>query len=149
MYGPAIDSVMGSVPRAQAGVASGTNSTGRQVGTALGVAVIGSLLVSGYRAALAGHTKGLTPSQLTEARASVGSALAVAHEIGGHAGRALADAARAAFVDGMRLGLLIGAGLLVVATVLAARYLPAKPRDALDADERAELTALEAPLVID
>ena len=45
------------VPREKAGMASGTTQTTKQAGTALGVAVIGSLLVSGYHSALATGTR--------------------------------------------------------------------------------------------
>ena len=45
---PATDSVMGSLPLAKAGVGSAVNDTTRQVGGALGVAVIGSVLATTY-----------------------------------------------------------------------------------------------------
>jgi dolichol kinase len=60
---PNTDAVMGAVPREQAGLASGTLTTMKQVGAAFGVAVIGSLLVSGYRSALAEHSAGLGLSE--------------------------------------------------------------------------------------
>ena len=43
---------MGSLPLAKAGVGSAVNDTTRQVGGALGVAVIGSLFASGYRSSM-------------------------------------------------------------------------------------------------
>ena len=46
---PATESIMGSLPLAKAGVGSAVNDTTRQVGGALGVAIIGSLLASQYR----------------------------------------------------------------------------------------------------
>ena len=45
---PATESVMGSLPLAKAGVGSAVNDTTRQVGGALGVAIIGSVLSSIY-----------------------------------------------------------------------------------------------------
>ncbi len=45
---PATDSIMGSLPRAKAGVGSAVNDTTRQVGGAFGVAVLGSILSSQY-----------------------------------------------------------------------------------------------------
>src|SRR3546814_14167328 len=44
---PATDSIMGSLPRAKAGVGSAVNDTTRQVGGAVGVAVLGSVLEIG------------------------------------------------------------------------------------------------------
>jgi len=49
---PATESIMGSLPLAKAGVGSAMNDTTRQVGGALGVAVLGSILASGYGAAI-------------------------------------------------------------------------------------------------
>jgi hypothetical protein len=50
---PATESIMGSIPRQRAGVGSAVNDTTRQMGGALGVAIVGSVLSSAYRAALA------------------------------------------------------------------------------------------------
>jgi EmrB/QacA subfamily drug resistance transporter len=142
---PTTDAVVGAVPREKAGMASGTLSATRQVATAMGVAVIGSLLVSGYRSVLATRTKGLGLSRtdLTTARTSLGSALAVAHDLGGDAGRTLGNAARLAFIHGMRLGLVVSAVLLALGALLALRYLPARARDARPADEARQVPVLD------
>src|SRR5207249_7813911 len=50
---PATESIMGSLPRAKAGIGSAVNDTTRQTGGALGVAVLGSLLASSYRSSVA------------------------------------------------------------------------------------------------
>jgi Na+/melibiose symporter-like transporter len=147
LHAPTTDAAVGSVHREQAGVAAGTNSTGRQVATALGVAIMGSLLVSGYRSALAGHTSKLSEHQLADARASVGGAREVAHRLGGVAGRALDDAARSAFDHGMRLSFSLGAVLLVMVAGLALRFLPAHAREQLDVDGAVELAALDAAII--
>lgn len=47
---PATDSIMGSLPLEQAGVGSAVNDTTRQVGGALGVAILGSIMSTAYRA---------------------------------------------------------------------------------------------------
>jgi MFS family permease len=137
---PTTDAVMGAVPREQAGLASGSLSTMRQVGQALGVAVIGSLLVSGYHSVLTSRTRGLGLSgrDIAATRTSLGTALGTAHHLGGATGRALDDAARAAFTHGMHLGMVADAGLLVLGAILALRYLPARAREALDPHEPTE-----------
>ena len=56
---PATESVMGSLPLAKASVGSAVNDATRTLGGALGVAVLGSLLSSGYRAGMDGATQGL------------------------------------------------------------------------------------------
>jgi predicted MFS family arabinose efflux permease len=136
MAAPITDAVIGAVPREQAGVASGTLSSGRQTGVALGIAVAGSLLVSGYRSVLAARTSGIHLSQVDRATAktSLSAALGVAHHLGGDAGGALDAAARAGFVHGMHLGMTALAVLLALGAILALRYLPARAHDAPDHD---------------
>jgi EmrB/QacA subfamily drug resistance transporter len=139
---PLADAVMGSVPRQQAGLASGTYSTTKQTCNALGVAVVGSLLVSGYHSTLATRTRGLglSHADVTAARASLSAALGVAHRLGGETGRVLGDAARSGFIHGMHLGAILGIALLALGVVLVLRYLPARApdvsvSDAHDADD--------------
>ena len=104
-------SVMGSVPRGDTGVGSATNGTFMQVGGALGVAVIGSVLSTRFTGRM---TSTLAPYHLPQAAegrilGSVGGALGVAARVGGSTGALLAHAARVAFISGMDLGLAIGA----------------------------------------
>jgi EmrB/QacA subfamily drug resistance transporter len=145
---PTTDAVVGAVPREKAGMASGTLSATRQVATAMGVAVMGSLLVSGYRSVLATRTRGLglSHADITSSRTSVGSALEVAHRISGDAGHALGDAAQAAFIHGSRLAMIAGAALLVLGAILSLMYLPAHAsdvRDAVDLDEAPQVPILD------
>jgi EmrB/QacA subfamily drug resistance transporter len=128
---PTTDIAIGAVPRAQAGVASGMISTVRQIGTAMGVAVMGSLLVSGYTAGFTDRLGNvhLSRADAAAARTSLGSALAVARDVGGTSGRVVADAARAAFLDGMRLGILTTAVFLGIGAVIALRFLPRHAHD--------------------
>jgi len=122
-------SVMGSLPREHTGVGSATNGAFLQIGGALGVAVIGSLLATRYQdhvgAAVAPYH--VTQSVLTTITGSLGGALAVAGRAGGLLGAALAHLARAAFLSGMDLGLTVGAGVAVAGCVLALALLPSRP----------------------
>ena len=109
----AIGSVMGSLPAANTGVGSATNGTSAQIGRALGVAVMGSLLSSRYQHrmtnALAGHSM---PAAIhATILGSLGAALGVAQHVGGLTGVLLASAARSAFISGMDLGLRAARGL--------------------------------------
>jgi EmrB/QacA subfamily drug resistance transporter len=122
---PATDSIMGSLPKEKAGVGSAVNDTTRQVGGALGVAVLGSLLATGYRAHL--HVDGLSGPALAQARASVGGALQVAKDLGNVA---VADAGRAAYVHGMHISLVVGAVFILGGALLSLLYLPARAREA-------------------
>jgi EmrB/QacA subfamily drug resistance transporter len=124
-------SVMGSVPREHTGVGSATNGALLQVGGALGVAVIGSLLATRYQ----GHiTATLAPYHLPSAAlasiaGSVGGALGIAGHVSGTLGAALAHLARTAFISGMDLGLAAGAIAAAVGGLLALAALPARPAD--------------------
>ncbi len=122
---PATESVMGSLPRAKAGVGSAINDTTRQVGGALGVAVIGSVVTSVYSQRifdLAG-VFGLTGPQEAIAESSLGGAQQVAASLGGQAD-AFVQAANDSFVDAMSVGLRVGAVVIVFAAVMAWKFLP-------------------------
>jgi EmrB/QacA subfamily drug resistance transporter len=125
---PATDSIMGSLPRAKAGVGSAVNDTTRQVGGALGVAILGSILSSTYASrmttALSGHA--VPAAAASAAKNSIGGALAVATAVGGDAGRALAAAARNAFVAGMHPAVLAAAAVALVGALIVIVFLPAR-----------------------
>jgi EmrB/QacA subfamily drug resistance transporter len=125
---PATDSIMGSLPLAKAGVGSAMNDTTRQVGGALGVAVLGSVLASTYSAAMTPLVTALPPPAAELALDSVGGAARVAAEIG-EAGAALVRAASSAFVDGMGNAALVAAGVALAGAMVAAVFLPARPDD--------------------
>ena len=123
---PATDSIMGSLPRAKAGVGSAMNDTTRQVGGALGVAVLGSALSSSYASSIAPALRGLPASAATLAGDSVGGATAVAATTGGSGAQALLQAAYTAFTSGMGEALLIGAGVAAAGAVVTLVFLPAR-----------------------
>lgn len=122
-------SVVGSVPQGDTGVGSGSNGALMQIGGAMGVAVIGSLLSTRYQdqmtAALAAHH---LPAALQDAiLGSIGGALAVAAHLGGPTGTWLEQAARSAFVSGADLGLEVAAAVVLGGLMLAVAALPARP----------------------
>jgi EmrB/QacA subfamily drug resistance transporter len=121
---PATDSIMGSLPKEKAGVGSAVNDTTRQVGGALGVAVLGSLLASGYRARL--HVSGLSGKLLADAKSSVGGAIEAAQKVGNDA---IAASGKAAYVHGMHVSLLVGAVFIIGGALLSLAYLPARASD--------------------
>lgn len=127
---PATDSVMGSLPLAKAGVGSAVNDTTRQVGGALGVAVIGSVLATTYGDKVASAMQAVgAPSQAIEAATgSLGGAAAVAEQVGGDAGQALLQVANQAFVDAMHWGVAVAAVPTAVGAVVALAFLPARAR---------------------
>ena len=124
---PMTELIMSSVPRDKAGVGSAMNDTTREVGTTLGVAVLGSILSSGYTSNLGGALVGLPAAARQTAEGSLAGALGVAHQVGGTQGAAIVDAAKSAWADGLKLSMLIGAGIVLLAAFISARYLPGKP----------------------
>jgi EmrB/QacA subfamily drug resistance transporter len=115
--------IMSAVPLRQAGVGSAMNDTTRELGGALGVAVLGSLVTSTYTGAIADSVSGLPAPAQAAAESGLTGALAVAGQLGAE-GVALADAARQAFVDGMSFAALVGAAVVAVASLLTWRTLP-------------------------
>ncbi len=123
---PATDSIMGSLPLAHASVGSAVNDTTRLVGGSLGVAILGSLLTSGYGGQMDGHLSGLPASATSAAHDQVAGAMFVADKLGGPAGAALAAAARSAFVSAMDTTVLVAAAVAFTGALLAALFLPAR-----------------------
>ncbi len=132
---PATEAIMGALPRAQAGVGSAMNSSVMQVGGALGVAVIGSVLASGYRsvvgATLAGHA--VPAVAATAIKSSVGGALEVAQRAPAGLGAALAAVARHGFVHGMGLAMPVAAGVALAGAMVVLVFLPARAQGDPDA----------------
>ena len=134
---PATGAIMESMPLAKAGVGSAVNDTTREVGGALGVAVLGSILATGYRHHLASHLVGAPKAVATLARQSVGSAIAASHSLPPAAGRSLSTAARRAFTDGMSIVFVAAAGVAVLTAVLELVAMPGRR------EREAQLTALD------
>jgi EmrB/QacA subfamily drug resistance transporter len=140
-------SVMGSLPQEHTGVGSATNGTFLQVGGALGVAVIGSLLSTRYQSSMAAALAPYhAPAALTHAiLGSLGGALAVAARIGGPAGATLAHLARTAFMSGMDLGLSAGAAVAAAGGLLALALMPSRPAAAPGAASAGPGPTITAP----
>jgi len=141
---PATESIMGSLPKEHAGVGSAVNDTSREIGGALGVAVLGSMLTSMYTTQLNAKLPANVPAQVREAAdQSVGAALEVSKRLG-DIGAPLAGFAREAFVYAMVRGALVTAGVAVVGALLAWRFLPARADDVdavIDPGDELDLTA--------
>ena len=109
-----------------AGVGSATSDTAMQIGGALGVGVLGTVLNLRYQAVmtpLLAHVS--MPTGIDKViLGSLGGALAVAERVPGTAGDALARAARHGFVSGMDLGFVVAAVVVAVAGVIVLAALP-------------------------
>ncbi|PJI86616.1 MFS transporter [Luteimicrobium subarcticum] len=128
---PATAAIVQSLPAEHQGVASAIGQTARSVAGALGVALIGALLNSGYASSLGDQLPPQAPPDAAHAvEASIAAANAIADQVGPK-GQALSDAAAHAFVDGYGDALL---GALVIALVGAAYALWRAPGRAATVD---------------
>jgi EmrB/QacA subfamily drug resistance transporter len=128
---PATESIMGSLPLGKAGVGSAVNDTTRQVGGALGVAVIGSVLSSIYASQMGDYLAGkpVSSGSVAQIKESLGAALGYADRISGRApevAQSLSDAASAAYVDGLHAAVIVAAAATLIGVVVVAIWLPAR-----------------------
>jgi len=136
---PATESVMGSLPLHKAGVGSAVNDTTRQIGGALGVAVIGSVLATTYGDRIGSFLAGLglpLPGALVDAASNnigaVKNGLLPALEQSGASDLALRVEAVAdqAFVSALHWGVLVAAVATAIGVVMVLVWLPARSAEA-------------------
>lgn len=110
------DVILGSVPKEQAGAASAVSETAYELGAALGIAVLGSIVTGVY--------SGFTAPAGTPAGAheSLGGALEAATAMPPATGQAMLSSAREAFTEGLTLASATGAAVLL-ATATAAWFM--------------------------
>jgi hypothetical protein len=121
---PMTAAIMSAVPPRRAGVGSAMNDATRELGAALGVAVMGSVAASRYAGRIDTLTAGLTGSAKQAARSSLAGAMRVSSEQAGDVGRTLRLGAQAAFIDGIHVAVTVGAVLAWCSAVIVLRYLP-------------------------
>ncbi|MDJ1133540.1 MFS transporter [Streptomyces iconiensis] len=127
---PATVSIMQSLPTEKAGSGSAVNNTFRQVGGALGVAVLGSLLSARYREGVKGELEtvpGLPEGARHTAGESIEGTLALVDRLGA-AGHALVAPARAAFIDAMHVTVVCAAVVALLGAAVVALWLPGRTR---------------------
>lgn len=118
--GPATTAIVASLPREKQGVASAVNDLSRELGGALGIAVLGSLFNDAYRSNLSSSTASLPPAVAHEAANSLAAAEQISLHLGPR-GHQLAIDAQSAFMHGLShslvggaIALLAGAAFVVV-----------------------------------
>jgi EmrB/QacA subfamily drug resistance transporter len=118
---PATSMLIGALPPEKAGVGSAMNDLTREVGGAVGVAVLGSVVAFWYRPEVAA-VPDLSAVQTAEAQSSIDAALTLGRSLG-DAGVALIDTAGDAFLDGIRLALVVAAVAVALTAVLVGVWL--------------------------
>jgi len=126
---PSMDAVMESLPQAELGVGAAVNNTIRQVGSTIGIAVLGSAISYWY-------TKGLTdklakfPDEVSGvASQSVGAAKLIALKLESPLKEQLSLNAGNAFLDGVNIALLISIALIIIAIIITILFLPSYSND--------------------
>jgi len=117
----ATDAVVAGAPPERAGAVSALSEAGTELGGALGIAVLGTVAASVYRARLASAVPPEAVGGLpVSARETLAGAVAAARQAPAQLREPLLDAAFAAFVSGLRVTCLTAAAVLACAAVLAA-----------------------------
>lgn len=144
---PMTTELMAAVPPAKAGVGSAMNDTTRELGGALGVALLGSLVASQYTSSLTSAVAGLPDALRPVALSGISGAVALAEdparfglELAPDAAAGLRVAAETAFVDGLGVAALIAAAAALIASGLVLRFLPSERR----ADREPGAAAIDA-----
>lgn len=123
------DTIMAAVPVEDAGVGSAVNDVSRELGSALGVAVLGSVINGLYRDDVTDRLAGEVPADVVHvAREGIGVVAAAAPSLPGDNGATAVAAAGQSFVHAMNTGFWVSAAIMASGIVFAAALLPNRAR---------------------
>jgi EmrB/QacA subfamily drug resistance transporter len=140
---PATDSIMGSLPPEKAGVGSAMNDTTREIGGALGVAIMGSIATAAYSASIVGNAnyaalEKASPQAAAAVKDSIGGAVNVVGLLPASVQGAVTTAANDAFILAMDRALVVAAIVALLGAAVAYWFLPARAADATGLDNLVE-----------
>jgi EmrB/QacA subfamily drug resistance transporter len=115
---PATTEIVATLPPSKQGVASAVNDAAREVGGAVGIALLGSLLTSGYQAGIDPHLTALPPGVAAQAHDSLAFVVHAAARMG-PPGERLLEVGQRSFVDGMHTAMWVGAAVLGSGGIIA------------------------------
>jgi EmrB/QacA subfamily drug resistance transporter len=115
---------LGALSAERSGAGSALLTAMRQVGSTIGVAILGTVISNSYASGVASAAAGLPAQAAAAVRSSVGAGVAVAGQLGSSS---LLDTVRSAFVHGMGLMLWTCGGIAVACALLAVVFLPKRP----------------------
>lgn len=147
---PATDSIMGSLPPEKAGVGSAMNDTTREIGGALGVAIMGSITSAVYASTIVANPgfaalEKVSPEAAVAVKDSIGSASFVATKLPETARAVLVEASNAAFVHALDKTVIVAAVAALLGALVALLFLPARAQEGDLAGEPVDGTALRIP----
>ena len=126
---PLTDTVMAAVPVEDAGVGSAVNDVSRELGSALGVAIIGSIISHFYRSNIDTALTGKVPAEVLEvAREGIGVVHVAAGSLEATVATKVIDSANLAFVDAMTAGFWISVGFIAIGLATSLFLLPKRSR---------------------
>ncbi|MBE1876056.1 MFS transporter [Myceligenerans pegani] len=140
---PSTEAITSALPRHRQGVASALNDITRELGTALGVALLGALLSAGYRDAVDGRLTGVPLEQADAARQGVANALDAARHAGPDA-QALIRAAQESFVDGWQQAMWAGVVVMAALFLYVVARGPRRPAEETEAARNLAVTTRRA-----
>lgn len=144
---PATDSILSTLPRDKSGAGSAVNNVTRQVGGALGVAILGSILSVTYSHGITARLHGTAPQVAAGVRKSIGAAVVIAQQQPAAQRAQILDAVRPAFIHAMHVTAIGSAAVALLGAVLTVIFLPGRKRlaaQAQRADEPREASAAAA-----
>jgi EmrB/QacA subfamily drug resistance transporter len=122
---------LGALSAERSGAGSALLTAMRQVGSTIGVAILGTIISNSYSSGVASSAAALPAQAAAAVRSSVGAGVGVAGKLGSSS---LLDTIRSAFVHGMDLMLWTCGGIAIACALLAVLFLPrrTRPQDAGD-----------------
>lgn len=136
---PSTEAITSSLPREQQGVASALNDLARELGAALGIALLGGVLVAGYQGAIAGRLSGVPEELAATARDGIANATAISQNAGTYKEQIL-TAANDAFIAGWQQAMWVGVAVMTVLVVLVLFRGPDSSTPSDSSDETADQT---------
>jgi EmrB/QacA subfamily drug resistance transporter len=144
---PATESIMGSLPPEKAGVGSAMNDTTREIGGALGVAIMGSIAAASYSASIVANPAysqlvKASPAAAQSVKESVGNAAVVAAKLPASVGQAVVAAANDAFVNALDNTVIVAAIVAFLGALVAFFFLPARAGTGREVEQLVDGAAL-------
>ena len=125
---PATNAIVASLPPAKQGIASAINDLSRELGSAFGVAIIGSAFNTGYRSSIDQHLASLPSAVAERAHEAPATAYEAAARLGA-GGQALLAHTNTAFVSGLHAALLISGVAMLLGGLYVALRAPSRSEE--------------------
>lgn len=122
---PVTESIMGSLPRGEAGVGSAVNDTTRQTGGALGVAILGTIVAARYHSLIEAQRALVPAGSYHEVHDSIGKALDATRHMSPKDAAAVAQVAKESYFQATQVTYVVAACVVLGAIFIAAKFLPA------------------------